>query len=259
MKWPDNEKYYEGFRILTILSGIALLFDQLFIPWRSEGEIHVVSLAGWLPENIMNSHFLFQAITVAAILSATLWLFKQMPRLTALCTIILFILSTSLYLQNEPFGDHRQSVFSLLLMAIAAREYRQLKNYFFQVAACIVVSFYFLAGWEKIFFSGLSWINGTSLQIFVHYTGRGDSFLRDLILQNVDVARFLQAGILLLECGSFLLFGPRWLRRVWILGLIGFHIGIEEIFGYRYFLHLFVVLYLFELPEWVNRKNDKTA
>ncbi|QLY26959.1 hypothetical protein [Bdellovibrio sp. KM01] len=259
MKWPTNEKYFEGFRVLTILSAIALLFDQLFIPWRSDGEIRVVSFAGWLPENIMSSHPLFQAITLAAILSAILWLFKFKPRLASVLTIILFIFSTSLYLQNEPFGDHRQSVFCLLLMALAAREYRLLVNYFFQVAASITVSFYFLAGWEKIFFSGLSWVNGTSLQIFVHYTGRGKSLLRDLILQNVDVARFLQAGILLLECGSFLLFGPRWLRRIWILGLIGFHIGIEEIFGYRYFLHLFVVLYLFALPEWVKESNDKTA
>lgn len=259
MKWPTSEKYYDGFRILTILSSIALLLDQLFIPWRSEGEIRVVSLAGWLPERIMSSHPLFQAVTLAAILSATLWLFKLKPKLTSVATGVFFILSTSLYLQNEPFGDHRQSVFCLLMIALAAREYRFLQNYFFQVAACIVVSFYFLAGWEKIFFSGLSWVNGTSLQVFVHYTGSGRSLLRNLILQNVDTARFLQAGILLLECGSFLLFGPRMLRRMWIVGLIGFHIGIEEIFGYRYFLHLLVVLYLFALPEWVNRKNDKTA
>jgi hypothetical protein len=145
------------------------------------------------------------------------------------------------------------------MIALAAREYRLLQHYFFQVAAGIVISFYFLAGWEKIFYSGLSWINGTGLQVFVHYTGNERSFLRKLILQNVDIARVFQAGILALECGSFLLFGPRFIRRLWIIGLIGFHIGIEEIFGYRYLLHLLVVLYLFALPDWMDRKHDKTA
>ncbi|UYL08363.1 hypothetical protein B9G69_015075 [Bdellovibrio sp. SKB1291214] len=259
MKWPVSEKYLAGFKALTLASVIALLFDQLFIPWRTEGQIQVVSLAGWLPENIMSSYPLFQAVTVAGIVGVGLWLFNFFPKVTSILSVILFVLSTSLYLQNEPFGDHRQSVFCLLMILLAAREYRLVQHYFFQVAAGIVISFYFLAGWEKVFYSGLAWINGTSLQIFVHYTGNERSVLRRLILHNVDVARVLQAGILILECGSFLLFGSRGLRRLWLVGLVGFHVGIEEIFGYRYFLHLLVVLYLFALPDWMDRKHDKIA
>lgn len=259
MKWPAKENYFNGFRLLTILCSIALMVDQLFIRWRPEGDIRIVSLAGLLPENIMTSHPLFQGVTTAAILCAVLWIFRLLPKVTSIAAVILFIFSTSLYLQNEPFGDHRQSVFCLLLISLAAREYGALQHYFFQVAGGIVVSFYFLAGWEKIFYSGLSWINGTGLQVFVHFTGSGKSLLRKMILENVDLARFFQTGILVLECGSFLLFGPRFLRCIWIFGLVGFHIGIEEIFGYRYFLHLLVVLYLFAIPEWSERQHDKSA
>ncbi|MBO9666561.1 MAG: hypothetical protein J7501_07070 [Bdellovibrio sp.] len=259
MRWPSTKKYFNGFRILTLLSSLALMMDQIFIRWRMDGKIQIVSLAGFLPEPLMTSHLLFQAISVLFLASGLLWLFCIQPKWTSILSVVLFIFSTSLYLQNEPFGDHRQSVFCFLLMILAAREFQLLKHYFFPVAASIVVSFYFLAGWEKIFYSGLSWVNGTSLQVFVHYMGYGNSHLRHWILQSATVAKFLQAGILILECGSIFLFGPRFLRWAWLIGLVGFHIGIEEIFAYRYFLHLFLVLYLFALPDILERRHEKNA
>ncbi|WP_413561229.1 hypothetical protein [Bdellovibrio sp. HCB209] len=259
MKWPQSQRYFEGFRIFTFVSSMLLVIDQIFIRWRMDGEINVVSIAGWLPENIMTSHTLFQYVSWCFVACMALWLFKIVPRIASVLSIFLFILSTSLYLQNEPFGDHRQSVFCLLLILFAAREYKLIQHYFYQVAAGIIVSFYFLAGWEKVFYSGLSWINGTSLQIFVHYMGYRNSHLRELILSNVDIAKFFQTAILIFECGSFMLLGPKPLRWIWICTLIGFHVGIEEIFGYRYFLHLFAVLYLFALPDIMELKNGKNT
>ncbi|WP_413578418.1 hypothetical protein ACLVWU_07755 [Bdellovibrio sp. HCB290] len=256
MIWPVANRYFDGFRRLVLLCSIFLGLDQLFIPWRSAGDIHPVSLVGYLPTALIENKMAFQICTGIFLISTTLWLLKLAPKILSIVSALFFILSTSWYLQNEPFGDHRQSVFSLLLILLALREWGLLQYYFYKTAAVVVLSFYCLAGWEKIFYSGLSWPNGTTLQVFVHSMGYMESYLGRAILHNHNLAVFFQWAILILECGAFvILTGPRFLRWIWLVALVGFHIGIEEIFHYRYYLHLIIVLYLFALPALLERKN----
>ncbi|WP_413581289.1 hypothetical protein [Bdellovibrio sp. HCB288] len=230
--------------------------DQLFIPWRTAGAILPVSVIGYLPATLIENKMAFQICTGIFLVSTTLWLLKLVPRFSSVISSLFFILSTSWYLQNEPFGDHRQSVFSLLLILLTLREWGLLQRYFYQAAAVVVLSFYCLAGWEKIFYSGLSWPNGTTLQVFVHSMGYMESYIGRAILQNHNLAVFLQWGILIVECGAFLILtGPRLLRWMCLIALLGFHIGIEEIFHYRYYLHFMIVIYLFALPGLLEKKH----
>ncbi len=257
MKWPSSEKYFNYFRLLILASAFFLGFDQLFIKWRSLGEIKIVSLVGFLPESFIANHLVFEGITWIFLLATALWFFRLMPRATSIISVISFILSTSWYLQNEPFGDHRQSVFSFLLILLCLREFALVKNYFYRTAGFIIISFYLLAGWEKVFYSGLNWPNGTSLQIFIHYMGYQSSHLGQLVLAHHSLAMALQWIILIMECGAFFLFGPKLLRWIWLAALLGFHIGIEEIFAYRYFLHFILVLYLFALPDVMELRHAR--
>ncbi|WP_413587367.1 hypothetical protein [Bdellovibrio sp. HCB274] len=256
MTWPVSFRYYDGFRRLVLLCSLFLGLDQLFIPWRSAGVILPVSIVGYFPASLIENKMAFQICTGVFLITTVLWLLKFAPRLFSILSSIFFILSTSWYLQNEPFGDHRQSVFSLLLILLSLKEWGLLQHYFYKAAAVVVLSFYCLAGWEKIFYTGLSWPNGVGLQIFVHAMGYADSHLGKAILQSHIMSLFFQWAILVLECGAFvILTGPRVLRWVWLVALLGFHIGIEEIFHYRYYLHLIIVMYLFALPALLERKN----
>jgi hypothetical protein len=257
VKWPDSQKYFNYFRLLILVSAFFLGFDQLFIRWRQLGEIKIVSIIGFFPQSLLENHFAFECVTWVFLAATALWAFRLIPKTTSIVSVLAFILSTSWYLQNEPFGDHRQSVFSFLLILLCLREFGLIKNYFYRTAGAIIISFYLLAGWEKVFYTGFSWPNGTSLQIFIHYMGYQSSRLGQLVLAHHSLAVVLQWTILIMECGAFMLFGPKPLRWVWLAVLLGFHIGIEEIFAYRYFLHFILVLYLFALPDVMESRHAR--
>lgn len=244
------------FRMMTLIFAILLIVDQLvFWQWTTEGEYVPVSIFSFLPRVFLENKTAFYATSAVTIVSLLLWMFRQKPRVFSVLSVVAFGIASTFYLQNLPFGDHRQAVLFLLLMALAATEFNLSDKTFFPLAACALLSLYFLAGWEKIFWSGLSWANGSSLQVFAHYLGRDGSALRGWILDSKSFAQALQICGLILECGVFALFFRGPVRWVWLMGLLVFHGAIEEVFMYRFFPFYILVFYLFGWPSVQRRLN----
>jgi hypothetical protein len=256
MKWPDSKIYFERFRLLVILLSILLIIDQsLFWHWDVDGDFRTVSVFSWLPKYFFESLVHYYIVSGLFLVSAIIWLLRIKPKVFSILSCMLFSLSTSMYLQNLTFGDHRQAPFFWLLALLTAKEFNALERTFFPLAGLAICSTYFLAGWEKIILSGFTWVNGTTLQVFVHRLGRENSLLRPLILTNSSLAAFFQAGILLLECSILGVFLNKPIRWCFLIAFLAFHIGIEEIFFYRFLPNYLVVAYLFAVPDFMRSRD----
>jgi hypothetical protein len=151
------------FRAMTLLFAMFLVVDQMvFWQWTTEGDYTPVSIFSFLPRTFLENRTAFYGTSALAILSLSLWLLRQAPRTVSIVSLITFGIASTFYLQNLPFGDHRQAVVFLLMAGLVATEYTLSEKTFFPLAACTLLSLYFLAGWEKFFWSGLSWANGSS-------------------------------------------------------------------------------------------------
>ncbi|MBS1971335.1 MAG: hypothetical protein JSU04_13590 [Bdellovibrionales bacterium] len=244
------------FRAMTLVFAVLLVVDQMvFWQWTTEGEYTPISIFSFLPRAFFENKFAFYVTSAIAVLSLLLWMFRQTPRALSVLSVVAFGIASTFYLQNLPFGDHRQAVVFLLLAGLAATEFNLSEKTFFPLAACALLSLYFLAGWEKVFWSGLSWANGSSLQVFAHYLGREGSVLRGWILDSKSFAQALQICGVILECGVFALLFRGPVQWLWLIGLLFFHGAIEEIFMYRFFPFYILVFYLFGWPALQRRMN----
>lgn len=234
------------FRVLVLIYAFWVLIDHfLFWEWSLQSTFVPISVLSFLPRVFLESLTAAWITSVVTGVGFILWGLRVQPRLASVISTVGFALAATFYLQNLPFGDHRQSILLMLLGLLTWTEFSKKTDLFFVMAGTILCCLYFFAGWEKIFYSGLSWINGTGLQAFAHYLGRPESFLRQLLLDHRSLAQLFQGLILLLECGVLVLFIPGFMRWFFISGLLGFHIGLEEIFFYRFFPHYILLFYIF--------------
>lgn len=238
------------FRWLVIVYAIWVLADQhLFWDWTLTANFVPISFLSFLPRHFLESQRAAFAVSCLTAVFLLLWGLRWKTRLTSTLSTVGFSLAATFYLQNLPFGDHRQSVLLLLLTLLTWVEFSKKQEHFFLIAGTLLCSLYFFAGLEKLHYSGLDWAQGTSLQVFAHYLGRPDSFLRQLLLDHRSLAQVLQWAILILECGVLFLFIPGVLRWILLAGLLGFHLGLEEIFFYRFLPHYVLLFYVF---GWID-------
>lgn len=234
------------FRVMVLIYSFWVLIDQfLFWDWKLTAPFVPISVFSFLPRTFLESHVAGWTVSAITGLCFVLWALRWKVRWVSVVATVGFALAATFYLQNLPFGDHRQSILLMLLGLLTWAEYSEKLDQFFVIAGTMLCCLYFFAGWEKIFYSGFAWAQGTGLQIFAHYLGRPESFLRQLILDHRSLAQVFQWLILILECGILVLFIPGFVRWFFLLGLLGFHIGLEEIFFYRFFPHYILLFYVF--------------
>ena len=111
--------------------------------------------------------------------------------------------------------------------------------------------------------SGLSWVDGTNLQLAVHRFriewNEPLNFFHGLILPNKTAATLFSSGVMLLECSAILAVLPmlfprlRFVRYLIGLGLAGFLFGVFVVFGRWNFETPFilVILFLWPFDRWV--------
>ena len=114
---------------------------------------------------------------------------------------------------------------------------------------------YTYSGLSKLYFSGFSWADGSSLMMWVEAwaTGR-ENPLYELLTNHHWLARMLQTTTLVAELFAILmLFIPR-LRPVLGLIFVGFHLSIELLFDFGFFANIFLDTYIlivcFVIPEY---------
>jgi hypothetical protein len=98
---------------------------------------------------------------------------------------------------------------------------------FLALLACTYIN----AGMSKMIHSGGTWASSASLRLMVlaHYEyGMNDSLdpLRAWVAASPRFCGLLAAATLVVQLGAASLLGPRWLRRIWTVGLLGLHAGI---------------------------------
>ena len=100
---------------------------------------------------------------------------------------------------------------------------------------------YTFAGCTKLYYSGFSWGDGSSLMMWLDALGQNrDNLLFDLLTKHHWLASILQTTTLVAEvAGILVLFMPR-MRPVLGLVFVGFHLSIELLFSYNFFSNVFL-------------------
>jgi hypothetical protein len=115
--------------------------------------------------------------------------------------------------------------------------------------------FHTAAGLSKLTFSGPSWANGTSLQLWTYLWGRPWSPTTQLLLSSRTLTQALQAFTLVIESVGVLAIFPK--LRPWIgWALLGFYIGVLATFDYGFqFNAVLTALYFLPLERWLTART----
>ena len=202
----------------------------------------------WLPHSLLDSQSFFTAMRFVLAGSALLWLFdKWVPWSSWLC-VFSFMLMWSLRMENVANGAHIFTVTNMLLFIYAMwyqfyyREILQAKKegrfwetrlfprWVFLLVIFYLGWFHTLAGFAKVFASGVGWGNGTSLQLWVHLFGLPESPSTQLMLYDNRLTACLQTGAMVIECLSVLAVFNRWARYLVGIGVVGFYMGVLTTF-----------------------------
>ena len=102
-----------------------------------------------------------------------------------------------------------------------------------RLLCAVVVATYFIAGVAKLRWAGAGWMGGTVLRDVIAadsmrkvLLGSSHSPLADLVLDHTWLLAGLAVGTLVLEVGAPLALLHRRIALVWVLGVIGFHLGV---------------------------------
>lgn len=254
-------------------------FIFVVIPWEvHEGPRQTpASLLCWLPANWLGCSELFWFFRTMLAVGALGWLLCIAVPWTCWLTVIGFLGLWSMHVENVWHTSHIfhlagnlliiQAIWYTLLgkeIVAAKREKRFWTTPLYprwvslsQIAA--IGLFHTAAGLSKIWFSGMEWANGTSLQLWAHMDGRVGSIGRSLILADTRMTAFLQIVTLVVETAGILALFPR--LRTWIgLGTIGFYVGVLSTFNYGFqFNLLFTALYLLPIEAWIQKRYAHLA
>jgi|SRR5580692_1016869 putative Ca2+/H+ antiporter (TMEM165/GDT1 family) len=205
-----------------------------------------------LPEAALHSERTIQIANYTFWIGSLLWLANLLLPWTSWLSCLSFMSVVALQFENSNGMHHAANMISGLLFVSAiwyhfyAREIRAAMSaralfrspvyprWVYLLSVCYVSLFYASAGFSKIATSGLGWVNGVSLQLWVFLWGDRTSTVATTILSSRNAATVFQGCTLLLEVSTILAI-PFARLRPWIgLALLGFHHGISEVFHYEF-------------------------
>ncbi len=108
---------------------------------------------------------------------------------------------------------------------------------------------YFSAGASKLRFGGLDWVNGYTLQSFMH---EFDALLGAWVSEHFLLVRLLSVGVILIQCSVFLALVWRPLRWFYVPAVISVHIGSQFTMDTGTFMGLWMMMASFMDLERVS-------
>lgn len=270
-RWANwlTERARPGFGqfVTWLLLGFAVILAVSPIEFATGARsAEAATVFAWLPEFLLRSGPFFTTVRVLLILSAALWALRIAVPVSCWTTTVLFALMWSLRMENLTNGAHIFNVTNMLLLihamwfqfywgamkaAFADGKFWQTRLYprwVFMLSIFYLGWFHALAGFTKIFKSGLGWGNGVSLQLWTELFGETGSPFAQVILYDDRLTACLQTGALVIECLSILCIFHWMLRYAVGLGLIGFYIGVLTTFVTFGFHFNAILVALFLLP-----------
>ncbi|MFK7991623.1 MAG: hypothetical protein AB8I08_36740 [Sandaracinaceae bacterium] len=202
----------------------------------------------WVPDSVVATHAVFDVAVVLYLICAAGWFLNVLVPWCSWGAAIAFTVLGALAVENLPGGGHAFNATNMLLwvhafwvhrrraeIRSALREERYwttrlYPQWVFWVSLAYLVLFHAAAGFTKLAFSGLSWPDGVTLQLWAFERGRATlprlpiaNPFSAVLIHHHWVARVAGVSVLALEVGSVsALFSSR-LRWVVGVGLLGFY------------------------------------
>ncbi|HEY2413783.1 MAG TPA: hypothetical protein VGI40_16145 [Pirellulaceae bacterium] len=276
-----EERTLPQFNQLVIWS--LLLAAATLAVWQFEIKIGprggFVSLLSWLPDEIIRNPAVWIAVRAGLIVGIALWLAQRWLPWSCWLVAISFTVLWSLHVETTTNTAHIFNMANMLLVIQAIwitadapliRERFHSGTYWrlpivptwVSLASIAYIGiFHTAAGLSKLTFSGPSWANGISLQLWTYLWGRPWSPTTQLMLRSRDFTQSLQVLTLVLETAGILAIFPR-LRTVVGIGLVAFYAGVLATFDYGFqFNALLTAVYFLPLERiitlWAARRADE--
>lgn len=243
--------HYGQVSLWLILLACLFLLGQTWCcsPLMPSGQ--AVTLLSWLPPDWLDDGWLYSIASVLCVASALCWLAQVLLPWSSWSTLISFTVAIAVHQEQLTYVDHMFQLSNQVLVVYALWyqfEHAAIRaalrvGAFWSRPLCprwvrllpllLVGLFYFQTGFNKLSVSGVGWVNGVSLQLWVDVFGR-DGLLSELVLSSRGLARFLQGAALAVELAALLALPSRRLRTLVGCVLIGFHIGQVQLFGWAF-------------------------
>lgn len=250
---------------LLLLFAVVLALTPIEFDLGPRNE-HPATVFSWLPASLIQSPLFFTAVRVGLLVSTISWALRIGIPWSCWSTVVCFTLMWSLRMENLTNGAHIFNVTNMLLVihAMWFHFYRhEIRNgiqrgtfwqdrtyprWVFWLCIFYLGWFHSLAGFTKLACCGLTWGNGTSMQLWVNLFGLKASPLAQLMLFDSRLTAVMQSGALVIECLSILAIFHWSLRYLVGAGLIGFYVGVLGTFVTFGFHFNAILVALFLLP-----------
>ena len=233
----------------------------------------LASFLSWLPDDVVRNVWTWYVVRLLLLAGSLLWLFNLALPWSCWLVVFAFTVLWSLHVETTYNTAHIFHMANILLIIQAiwvtgdmplVREKLRDSTYWqapivprwVSLASIAYIGiFHTAAGLSKLWFSGVEWANGTSLQLWTLLWGRPWSPTTQLILSSRSLTQVLQVATLIFETAGVLAIFPR--LRPWIgWGLVAFYIGVLATFDYGFqFNALFTALYLLPIERFINERR----
>lgn len=269
-----------GRRVLLVLLAITIYYAgqmEIYGTWGFERE-HYLSVFGLLvPDALLASPAVAQLTRLLCLVSALAWALRLATPYSGWATALAFTVLASIATESLPYTRHQFNALNMLLFVFAAWEQlhgaqlkaepeaaeppRAFPAWVYWTSVAYLALTYTFSGWTKLYYGGLAWANGTTLQLWVKVDALGRvPWLERLITEHRDLTAGLQWVVLLAEAGCLLALANPWARLAIGLVLVGFHSSVELLFDFNFWGNIFAVGLLFVVQPllvlWGRRRGE---
>jgi len=197
------------------------------------------------------------------------WISKIGSRWIYIAAPILFIAFMSTVVESHYFVRHQSHFCAMAFVLLGAAKFagtRQvdvnndsnadpLPQWCFMLLLYYIGISYTFSGICKLCYSGLSWGDGSSLMMWVEADAiNRDNLVFQLLTSHHWLASILQTTTLIAEVLAITVLFVPWLRPMFGLVFVGFHLSIELLFGFNFisniFLDTYILIVCFLVPEY---------
>jgi hypothetical protein len=251
--------------VVLLLSGLVFAGFFAFVAPETQADaqrLGPATVLSWLPDVIALDPRVRQACFAVYALAAGCWLAGRFLPWSCWVAAMSFTAGMALYHEGWDQTNHTSHLTAVLLFTFAlwhhleAEEIRRARverrflstplypRWMHELCILAVGLFYGWAGLSKLLESGVGWVNGVSLQLWVREFGVADSLFGAPLLANRSIALGLQASSLAVELAALIAVFVPLLRRPVGLGLTAFHAGIVLVFGWGFHANAVIVALL---------------
>jgi len=271
----ERTRPHYGQLTLTILLICALLlFSYFHTHWAqrhgASQRLRPATVLSFLPDSILLSRPVFNTCGVLFVIGAVLWGTQLLIPWSGWLTALSFTAVLALYMENAIQCTHVAHVTCMLLVLYAlwyqvyAPDIRSAlgeirfwntelyPRWVHALSVFYLGLFYGLSGLNKLLGGGLSWANGTSLQLWTYLWGDRESLFTQAILWDRTLAQGMQWLTLIGETGGLVAIFSTRLRPLIGLLLMSFHVAAISVFKWGFHANMLMLALVF-LPfyHWV--------